>query len=200
MPRVRSFHKSAIAIIITSLFLGALISACIVQSGGLSPAGIEGTLDSFEGALSYQATELAAQATMIAYLATRGPGMAIRSPSLTPTPYLSVIGSVVIEEGRCCAGGVAGQTIELSARFEASSPFGEITHMRVHTGSGPQPVDGFPASSVWEPYRPTRTFSTKVGLNWTGFFVSVQFRDAAGNISPIVWDEISIEGMAPPTP
>jgi hypothetical protein len=40
-----------------------------------------------------------------------------------------------------------------------------------------------------------------VPINWTGFYVSVQYRDAEGNLSPVVCDDISIEGHSPtPTP
>ena len=182
------------------LLLGAFTSACIVQSSGPAQEGVAGTLESLESALSYQSTELAAQATMISYLATRGPGRAESNKPSTPTPYHPVTGTVIIEDGRCCAGGIAGETIELSVRFEASSPFGEVTHMRVHFGSGPQDVGEIPAETTWEPFEESRTFSTRVALNWVGLFIGVQYRDSAGNLSPVVWDDISIEGMPPPTP
>lgn len=181
------------------LLLSGLASACIVRSNGPSQEGIGGTLESLESALSYQSTELAAQATMISYLATRSPAMVESSKPLTPTPYYPVTGTVIIEDDRCCAGGIAGETIELSVRFDASSPFGEVTHMRVHFGSRPQGVNEI-TETAWEPFEETLTFSTRVALNWVGLFISVQYRDSAGNLSPVVWDDISIEGMPPPTP
>lgn len=183
-----------------AIFMIVLLSGCIVQSADPLSAGYGGTLEALGSTLSAQSTEIASQATMISYLATRGPGSVVRSPDPPPTPYYAVFGSVILEDDRCCAGGVSGETIELSAHFKASSPFGEITLMRVHSGAGPQRVDQLPPSTPWEPYLEYRTFTTEVALNWVGFFVAAQFRDAAGNLSPVVWDEIAIEGMPPPTP
>jgi hypothetical protein len=181
------------------LLLNGLASACIVRSNGPLQEGVGGTLESLESALSYQSTELAAQATMLSYLATRSPARAESSKPVTPTPYYPVTGTVIIEDDRCCAGGIAGETIELSVRFEASSPFGEVTDMRVQFGSSPQGVDEI-AETPWEPFEETITFPTRVALNWVGLFISVQYRDSAGNLSPVLWDDISIEGMPPPTP
>jgi hypothetical protein len=42
-----------------------------------------------------------------------------------------------------------------------------------------------------------------VPVNWTGFYVSVQYRDADGNLSPVYDDDVSVEGQPPtltPTP
>lgn len=177
-----------------------LSAGCVTNPAPPVDAELRGTLEALEGLVASQATDIAAQATMISYLATRGPEGLLRTPEPLPTPYYPVTGSVVLEDGRCCAGGIAGESIEITARFEASSPFGDVTHMRVHSGSGPQRGDQMPGTSAWEPFTDMRTLRTQVGLNWVGFFVSVQFRDDAGNLSPIVWDDISIEGMPPPTP
>jgi hypothetical protein len=108
-------------------------------------------------------------------------------------------GSVVLEDGFCCVGATVGETVELQARFEASSPYAEITEMRFQASSSPLSADKLDTLSTWEPYRQTHTFSTNVAVNWVGFYVSVQFRDAAGNLSTVFWDDISIEGN-PPSP
>jgi hypothetical protein len=177
-----------------------MLSGCIVQSADPLSSSYGGTLEALGSTLSAQSTEIASQATMVSYLATRGPGRVVRAPDPSPTHYNPVFASVILEEDRCCAGGVAGETIELNAHLQASSPFGEITHMRVHSGVRPGRVDQLPPSTPWEPYLEYRTFTTEVALNWVGFFVAAQFRDAAGNLSPVVWDEIGIEGMPSPTP
>jgi hypothetical protein len=192
-PLIKSF-------ILLALVLTLLTNGCIVQTGEPLDAELHGTVEALEGIVSGQATQISSQATMISYLATRGPALVVATTESPPTPYYPVSGSVVIEQNRCCAGGIAGQTIELNTQFEASSPFGEITHMRVHTGNGPQRVDQIPATSAWQPFVSSKTFSTQIALNWVGFFVSAQFRDSAGNLSPVISDDISIEGMPPPTP
>jgi hypothetical protein len=197
-PKECSASKRALQWV--SIIVIITLAGCIVQSGEPTSSGYGATLEALESLLSAQSTEVAAQATMISYLATRGPGSMVRSPDPSPTHYYPVFGSVIIEDDRCCAGGIAGETIELSAHFEASSPFGEITHMRLHSGFGLPRTDQLPPSVPWEPYVESREFTTDVPLNWVGFFVAVQFRDAAGNLSPVIWDEIAIEGMLPPTP
>ncbi len=200
MLRSGFFSRSTYALSLAILLLAVSSASCIVQTAEPTDQDLAGTVEALEGLLTFQATNIASQATMISYLATRGPGMIASTPAHLPTPYYPVAGSVIIEDGRCCAGGTAGETIELTARFEASSPFDEITHMRVHSGSGPQRADQIPGTSAWEPFTESRTFTVEVSLNWVGFFVTAQFRDAAGNLSPVAWDDISIEGMPPSTP
>jgi hypothetical protein len=202
--QVMQLHKSLThslsSVIWTTLLLSIFTTGCIVQSSEPINAELYGTVEALEGIVSNQATQISFQATMMSYLATRGPSVLATAPRPSPTAYYPVEASVVIEQDRCCAGGIAGQMIELTAQFEASSPFGEITHMRVHSGNSPQRVDQLPAISAWEPFTSSKTFTTEVALNWVGFYISAQFRDAAGNLSPVVSDDISIEGMPPPTP
>jgi hypothetical protein len=110
-----------------------------------------------------------------------------------------VIGSVVIEDGRCCAGGTASDTIELQAAFSASSPFGEITEMRLVLDGGACKTEAEMDAVPWEPFAPARTFTVAVVSNWVGHTTSAQFRDSAGNLSPVFCDDISVEGEpAPP--
>lgn len=112
-------------------------------------------------------------------------------------PERLVSGSVVLEGGRCCAGGIAGEAIQVEAEFQASSPVAEVTEMRVRPGNkffDEQEMQAAP----WESFKKQKTFSVPVVINWVGFYVSVQFRDAQGNISPVYYDDISIEGSPEP--
>ena len=57
------------------------------------------------------------------------------------------------------------------------------------------------AGEPWQPFAPGKTFPFTPPINWVGFYVTVQFRDSAGNLSPLYCDDISVEGMPPqPTP
>jgi hypothetical protein len=109
-----------------------------------------------------------------------------------------VTGSVLIEGGACCKGGVAGTTVTLKVAFSASSSAGQVTEMRVRTGSGCS-KDATTLDTPWEPFEPARTFSAQLALNWVGWYASVQYRDDQGNLSPVYCDDISLEG-SPPTP
>ena len=109
----------------------------------------------------------------------------------TQTAY-PVTGSVQIEGGRCCAGGKAGSIIELKVDFQADSRAGEITEMKVQVGQCITEPDQFTAS--WEPYQPQQTFETLLAINWVGWWISVQYRDSSGNLSPVYCDDISLEG------
>ena len=44
-----------------------------------------------------------------------------------------------------------------------------------------------------------QAYTTTAIRNFQGRYVNVQYRDVAGNMSPVYCDDISIEGM-PPTP
>ena len=103
-----------------------------------------------------------------------------------------VTGSVQIEEGRCCAGGKSGSTIPLQVAFQAASRAGEATEMKVQVGL----CAGAPAelAGSWQPFQAQRTFETTLAINWAGWSVSVQYRDSAGNLSPVYCDDISLEG------
>jgi hypothetical protein len=185
-----------IVVWITILFA----TGCILQTDDQVLSQFEGTLEALDSVVDSQSTQLALQATYISHLATRGPAATPSTPQPMVTPNRPVVGSVVIAEGQCCAGGIAGSTITLSVWFEASSPFGEITHMRVLSGMGPVNEEILQTTSQWELYQKEQTFVAPVALNWTGFYVSAQFRDSTGNLSPVVWDDISIEGQPAPTP
>jgi hypothetical protein len=46
----------------------------------------------------------------------------------------------------------------------------------------------------WEPFETTKTYEVKIFINWVGYYVSVQYRDIEGNLSPVYVDDISVEG------
>lgn len=120
----------------------------------------------------------------------------------TSTPDLAgvVTGTVEIEGGRCCAGGVAGAPIDLSVALSATSDAGAVTEMRtvMRAGGCAQEVDM--TDAAWEPFATERSYTFAPPLNWVGVYVSAQFRDEVGNLSPIICDDISVEGMPPSPP
>jgi hypothetical protein len=38
----------------------------------------------------------------------------------------------------------------------------------------------------WEPFMPPISYSFYTPINWVGFYVSAQYRDASSNISPVM--------------
>lgn len=107
-----------------------------------------------------------------------------------------VWGSINIEDGRCCVGGVAGETIQVDVAFKGESPLGEIKEMRIRTGNECFTENDMIANQ-WEPFVPTKTYPVKTASNWIGFYISVQYHDAKGNLSPVYCDDISVEGHVP---
>jgi hypothetical protein len=141
-----------------------------------------------------QAAEITRLSGFVSYLATVVPR---RTPVLTPptkTPYVAIEGGVLLEEGRCCAGGAAGVPLTLQADLEARSQTGQVTEMRLYVGLGPASLRDM-ADQPWEPYRPQVGFEVTPAVNWVGYYVSAQFKDAQGGVSDIFWDDISVEGM-----
>ena len=133
--------------------------------------------------------------------------------TLTPTSILTtptdavaatqsaypVSGSVVWEGGRCCAGGTAGETIQIRADYSASSPFGEISELRVRPGGRCYSEQDM-HEVEWERFSPSQSFPFTLAINWVGFYISIQYRDSLGNLSPVYCDDISLEGMPPGAP
>ena len=118
--------------------------------------------------------------------------------TLAPLPATGsspITGSVQIEDGRCCTGGAAGSTIQVTVQFSATSPSGKVSDMRVKPGNsacGAQPsVD----AANWEPFVPSKTYPVVPGINWNSYSVSAQFRDDGGNVSPVYCGDIAVEGM-----
>jgi hypothetical protein len=114
----------------------------------------------------------------------------------TPAPPNSspVTGSVVLKGGASVTGGTVGSALAIEAAFQASSPSAPVTEMRTAARYGGNCVKDM-SSVAWEAFAPTKTFIVTIGLNFIGLYVSAQFRDANGNVSPIVCDDISVEGM-----
>jgi PKD repeat protein len=114
------------------------------------------------------------------------------TPSLTPVPVIT--GSVLIHGGACCMGGPVGTTINIDIAFSATSTAGAVTDMRVGY-QGSCTINQDLSLVAWEPYATSKIIAYKIiAINWVGFYTSVQYRDAAGNISPTYCDDISIEG------
>ena len=111
------------------------------------------------------------------------------------------MGSVLLQGGACCIGGVVGTQVELRKEFAAESPFGPVAEMRRKEG-GFCFSEAEMADAAWEPFTDSVTEPFVIqALNWVGHYLSVQYRDSLGNLSPVVCDDISVEGMpAPPTP
>lgn len=186
------------------LLFGLFLSSC--RLGVMDPEvirrvdSLETVVARYEEYINYQATQIGRQEELIRHLATRIPvmrdGENDRVPTPTLTPYDSWLGAVIIEGDLCCAGGTAGDEVDLTVEFLVQSRGGEVTEMRVLAGS---------ASSAdidkvsWEPYVQEKTYSAILATNWTTFWVHVQFRDSSGAISEVFSDEIALEGM-PPAP
>ena len=122
------------------------------------------------------------------------------APSVTDTPESAttvVTGEVLVEDGRGAMGGIPGNTIDAEVTFTANSTAAPVTEMRVKIGCYEEALD----DAAWEPFVSQKSYPVYVILNWTGWGISVQYRDANGNVSPTYCDDINVEGMeVPPTP
>jgi len=117
-----------------------------------------------------------------------------------PASGSPVSGGVLIEDGRSAAGGTAGDTIDVSVSFNAVSTAADVSEMRVRTG-GWCGTEADLAEIAWQPFVTELSYPFTLPINWVGYYVSVQYRDALGNLSPVYCDDISLEGMpAPPPP
>lgn len=182
----------ALVVIAALVMVGLLLAGCSTLSPGIGADRM--TLEAVETELSAQASQIAAQGTLISHLATRPAMLATPpSPGAQPTPYRPVTGFVEFEDGRCCIGGRAGSQVTATLRFEAESPTGQVTQMRFRVAPSRFQEADF-TEEEWQPYVPEVSVQIPVALNWTGFYASVQFRDQADNLSPVVYDDISVEG------
>ena len=109
-----------------------------------------------------------------------------------------VQGSLEIEGGACCAGGTAGDQIEVDVAFEATSPYADVAEMRTLTG-GRCFSEAEMQAAKWQPFAQQRQFPVQVIINWVGFYVTVQYRDGQGHLSGAYCDDISVEGHPAPT-
>lgn len=110
--------------------LAAVCAACVRAPAVPTP---EPTLEALIAELAAQATLIQAQGTFISYLATIVP-RASPGSSIVPSPTPFVSGVVLIEDGRCCLGAIAGSTVQIEVDFEAASPLAPVTEMRVRAG------------------------------------------------------------------
>ena len=184
------------ALLIRTVGAALLCAAC----APVTPApGLDATLATLLTEQAAQATLIQAQGTLLSHLATRIPPQRfVPTVPAIPTPF--VTGVVSIEDGRCCVGAAAGTTIEVGVAFEARSPAAPVTEMRVRAGARPFDESEM-ADAPWEPFRAQAFYSFSVPLNWVGFYVTAQFRDQLHNLSAVVQDDVSVEGMPPmPSP
>jgi len=216
----RETHRTRAAIFAAAALLLLSSSACILtfsrpEAGVEDEYAVVGVDPKLESEVAVQATQLSvlatqvekldsdlqAQATIVHYLATRGPAQLPTPGSPNrPTPYLPLRGGLEIEGGACCVGGIAGETTTIQVSFFAESPFAEVTGIRIFAGAGPRSPQDF-EQVPWQAFVASASYEIPIFINWTGFYVQVQFRDALGNLSPIYVDDISVEGMpAPITP
>lgn len=184
------------------LQIGLLILISLIAATACSQANQEditalhGTVEAVSARNAQMAEALATQAFMIQYLLTRPPMLVTPvGPDAEPTPYRPVVGDVVIEDGRCCAGGPAGEVLPITISLEASSPLAEVTEMRLAYGSRPLNEETL-AAVPWEPFATEKEVAITAPLNWSTGYASVQFRDAQGNLSLVYHDEIAVEGAA----
>lgn len=111
-----------------------------------------------------------------------------------------VSGTVRIADGRQIIGATAGSTVRVRVEFTATSPFGTIREMRVATyGARKCSSEQELASLAWEPFIGEKFYTLAIPVNFSSFDVSVQYRDAQGNLSRIVCGDLVIEGMPPLT-
>lgn len=127
----------------------------------------------------------------------------------TPTPTSTpadrpVTGGVIIDGATCCVDGQA----HIDARFIATSPVGDVAEMRAvaEQYDTTLPVcrkESEMAGAPWEPFVPAKTFAIWPVGHYVPLRVSAQYRDVAGNLSPIYCDSILLLIPTPtvsPTP
>lgn len=133
------------------------------------------------------------------------------TPPDTPTPApITVLADpnlsafqaeIILEEGRCCAGGTMGHDILVRAAYIAASPTGAVTHLRTmgRYGGGCAAQEEMD-QLAWKPYMAEEAFPVTLRSGFVGFYLTAQFADDQGNLSPVVCADISVEGMPPRTP
>ncbi|MBI5301123.1 MAG: hypothetical protein HY868_03225 [Chloroflexi bacterium] len=106
-----------------------------------------------------------------------------------------VVGKLQVGE-RPIAGGKAGTRLDIKVKFEAVSPRGDVKEMRVKLDRlGRCLTPDEMQDARWEPFAAEKIYPVTIAINWQSFRAHVQYRDAAGNLSPVYCGEIAIEGM-----
>ncbi|MFN8498674.1 MAG: hypothetical protein U0641_12550 [Anaerolineae bacterium] len=108
----------------------------------------------------------------------------------------AVTGAVVLQDGACCAGGIANQPLNIHAAFTAASTVGVVTSMRVVAAWCPLAAQLIPGEP-WQPFVNSMTYTITPPINWSSFDLAAQFQDNHGNVSPIYCADIAVEGMPP---
>ncbi len=123
----------------------------------------------------------------------------VQTPVTTTQTAYPVQGAVLLQDGMCCVGGVVGSQTQVRVAFSAQSPLGPVAAMRFRT-AGLCLAEADMAQAEWQPFTPAMTLPLQISaINWVGYWISVQYRDSQGNLSPVYCDDISVEGMpAPP--
>ena len=171
-----------------------------VEAQQESLTALQGTVAALQQGNTTMASAIATQESFVLYLATRpAPIVTPIGPGATPTPYRPVLGSVLVEDGRCCTGGPAGALLPLAVALEAEHlEQAPVSEMRLAAGAHCLDEEAI-ATLPWQPFVAQTTVTVSVPLNWSTTCVTAQFRDATGYLSLIYADEIAIEG-SPPSP
>jgi hypothetical protein len=191
-----------VVILVVGLGFAAIYFNEVNQQADAQILTLAEAVDQLEEWNSYQSTQIGAQQLVLRALLTGEPGggEGKLSPTYTLTPYDQNFG-VMIAEGSCCAGGIAGETIEVKVQFlpRMNELPGAVVEMRVITGGSDVTLAEM-ADRPWEPYAAEKTYPVQLATNWTAFWVHAQFRTADGAESVIYSDDISVEGMPGDTP
>lgn len=102
-------------------------------------------------------------------------------------------GSVEIESGNCCIGGIIGSTMQIRVSYDGRSPYGPVEEMRTWVGRHCLTENEF-NEHEWQPFQDEKYYPVNVASGWVGINVSAQYRDINGNLSPVYCDDISVEG------
>jgi hypothetical protein len=175
-----------------SLVLCACLTSCTSSRTAPAPA-LQSTVEALLTQVALQSTQVADQTGFLSYLATRMP-VTRPTPGPLPFPTPFVHGSLFINDGKCCIAGIAGEAVLIPVVFQAASPAAEVTEMRSRAGSTSFTEQDL-TETEWEPFSPRKVFEYIPPLNWSGFYITVQYRDALGNTSPVYSSDISVEGM-----
>ena len=197
--RLLAVELLAVELLAVELLASLLLAGCLslpVSSG----AGLQSTVAGLQTQVAGLSTQNAQDAAAISYLSTRvNQGLqSVQPDASTPVPEVSAGAGVLLEGGACCVGGAAGEPLEIRAAFQTDVPGLEhpVNEMRVLAGGGVFSAEDF-VGLAWEAYTDSRVFTYIPPLNWSGYYVCVQYRDAQGNETGVFCDDISVEGNPP---
>ncbi len=105
-----------------------------------------------------------------------------------------ILGSIKVGT-QSMMGGKAGTSVDIPVHFEATSPAGAVTEMRVKRdmmGRCLTPEEM--GDARWEPFAADKVYQASIALNFSAFKLHVQYRDAKGNLSQVYCGEVTLEG------